>query len=269
MRWIAVVLALGMASCGPITEQPAGEDEVLGKLDKAGAKATKVELKVTIAKEAIDAALGILALEKKKAERRWITFYDTPDLALYARGLLLRSREVAGDDDDTTVKVRPLEASKVASAWFSVKKFKCEIDRTSSKSVSSCSLTKDVEAGEIDEVACGQRTVKKLFDDDQELFASSYGGAEPEWSALRVLGPTDAWVWELVSPSGLELTVELWEQGSLRILEASTKEVASKADAVEKQLLADLDLLGLKPSPAGETKTKSVLTYLAAQAAAD
>jgi hypothetical protein len=267
MRWIPFAVLFLLSSCGSVaTEQVAPGDEELGKLDKASAKETIVEIKVSLAPEEIDAGLAAFGLKKSKAERRWVTFYDTAGLELYERGLLLRSRKVADDDDDSTVKVRPLDASKVSSSWFKLKGFKCEIDRTGAKAVSSCSLSAPSDPGEIDEVALGERTIKKLFTDEQESFAAKYGGGEPGWSELRALGPTDAWVWKLASASGLELTVELWELESLRLLEVSTKEKASQADAAEKVLLQDLQALGLTPWIAGETKTKTVLSHFASRA---
>jgi len=265
-RWPPLALLLMLSACSPApgSELAIGEDE--GKFDKAGAAETVVELKVSLAPETIDAALAAFKLKKSAAERRWVTFYDTATLELYARGLLLRSRKVKDDEDDSTVKVRPLDASLVKSSWFKLKDFKCEVDRTDASSVSSCSLTAECEGGEIDEVAAGERAVKKLFSDEQESFAEAYGGGEPDWSELRALGPTDAWVWKLASASGLKLTVELWELDELRLLEVSTKEKESKADAVQKKLLADLRDLGLEPAEAGETKTKAVLSHFAAQA---
>lgn len=36
-------------------------------------------------------------------------FYDTRDLALYGKHLVLRARVTQGGDDDSTVKLRPVD----------------------------------------------------------------------------------------------------------------------------------------------------------------
>src|SRR5262245_34537818 len=97
--WPLVLLltSLGCAmsdSDDDIIEVSAGEapDEVVGKAD--GVESNRVELKVTLAPASIASARSKLHLTSSSSQKRYIWFYDTPDLALFAQGLVLRARDV-------------------------------------------------------------------------------------------------------------------------------------------------------------------------------
>jgi hypothetical protein len=75
-----------------------------GELDPA---IQKLEFKVTV----LPPEEPKVQAELRRAEnpaRRKVYFYDTPGLALLAKDLVLRARVTDGDDDDSTVKLRPL-----------------------------------------------------------------------------------------------------------------------------------------------------------------
>ncbi len=225
-----------------------------------------VELKVTLASAQIAKARSLLKLTEGKAERREVTFYDTKALALSGAGLVLRSRKVIDGPDDSTVKLRPLEASTVASSWFKVAGFKCEEDWTPSKAVASCSLTVGQDQGEIDDVRNGKRAVDKLFSGDQEAFASTAKVAV-QWSGLAVLGPTAAMVWK-VKVKGFEAswTVEQWTlPDGQTLLEVSTRVAKGSAPKTATALTAWLSKRGLDATAAQETKTQAALAWFAAR----
>lgn len=226
-----------------------------------------IELKVTIRADQVDLAMQQFALDKAAAERRWIYFYDTKPLALYPAGLILRARKVKGGSDDSTVKLRPLEPGGVAPKWLVVPGWKCEIDKVGPIATSSCSLSVDQVAGEIDDVAAGKRTIDKLYSNEQEQLIAEHAKMQPDWKALAVLGPTDAWVWKL-TPMGFPqgVAAERWElPGGKTLLELSTRVPLAEGKAVEAQLKALLQGKGLDTTSDQETKTTAALEFWAAK----
>lgn len=261
------MMGIGCAPPGGAGGDPGGAGELGGKADR-GTREDRAEVKVTIADEDVDALLAMVDLEGGGAERRAIHFYDTPDLALFESGLILRARSIAGDDDDSTVKVRPAGADDVDRDWLSEDGFKCELDVTPARATSSCSLTREQDEGEIEDVEAGDRGVQKLFDDEQEQFFEEHGGDAATMDELADLGPIDAQVLDVVPEDlGVEITVELWAlpDGS-RLLEVSRKTTTDRASDALDELLAWLDGSGISVSDAQETKTRRALEVLAARA---
>ena len=75
-----------------------------------------VEIKVTVRPSEELRSLRALELDEDSAEVRIIYFYDTVELDLYDSGVVLRARLVKGDDDDSTVKIRPVEPGRSLQA---------------------------------------------------------------------------------------------------------------------------------------------------------
>ncbi len=255
---LAAVLLLVLAACSEAPATDASSEDVQ-------AASPRVELKVTLRPDQIEAARAALGLDDGDGEQREVTFYDTPKLDLAEAGVVLRARKIDRDDDDSTVKLRPMESSDVDAEWFQVDGFKCEIDRTGAASVESCSFTVRQDRGEIDDVEDGDRAIDKLFSDEQEDLLAQHASIDVEWDALTVLGPVDALVWE-IAIEGLApaLDVELWTlPDGTEILEVSTKVKASAADDTAAALAEALEGLGLDASSAQETKTRAALEYFA------
>src|SRR5262245_23157866 len=108
-----------------------------------------VELKVTIAEEKEGAAADAFGLDPGKGERRRIFFFDTLDLALFNKGLVLRAREVRGGRDDSTVKIRPIDPKTLHRKWHALDGFKVEADGVGDRLIRSASLSVDQQHGEI------------------------------------------------------------------------------------------------------------------------
>ena len=69
-----------------------------------------VELKLTIPAEQHRSTVADLGIDPIGAQIRLVSFFDTPDLTLNKAGLLcVRARRVAGREDDSVVKLRPVE----------------------------------------------------------------------------------------------------------------------------------------------------------------
>ena len=268
------VLVLALAGCaadGGAGDRATSAGGGSGKTDRAGDEGppeSRVELKVTVAEEAIDRALDALGLDFDDAERRYVTFYDSADLALFDAGIVLRSRKIIDDDDDSTVKIRPLgaeDAGDIAPELFGEDDFKCEIDRTPSREVSSCSLSVMQDRGEIDAVADGERDVSKLFSSEQEDFLALFSPEGFVLDEALVLGPIDTVRWKLEHEDlGHELTVELWAMpDGGELLELSVKtDAASAGDALDA-LLSLLDSLDLPLDETQSTKTRRALEFFA------
>lgn len=177
---------------------------------------------------------------------------------------MLRARSIDGEDDDSTVKVRPLSAQDVEASLWALDGFKCEIDRLPDRSVESCSLTAEQDEGEIEEVGQGERDVDKLFTDEQEDFLDRHGPLSIDLDELLALGPTDALVWAVRSRT-LDRTVklELWTlaDGST-VLEVSTKVAPDEADGALAELLDYLADRLLDVASTQETKTRAALERL-------
>jgi hypothetical protein len=244
----------------------ASEDALVDPIEsseEALAADAKVEIKMSLAE--VETAPAILGVDPKKVELRDVTFYDTADLSLFEDGIILRTRRVTGDDDDSTVKLRPLSKAKVDAQWFDLDDFKCEYDDTVGKrAVSSCSLTTTQGPGEIVKAARGDQALATLFTAEQHAFLAAHART-PDWSKVRAFGPIAAEVWK-VEPEelgGEKVTVERWSvPGGARSLEVSVKVTGREARSAEKKLVAWIAARGLSASATQETKTKAALVAL-------
>ena len=224
-----------------------------------------VEIKVTIRPDQELRAECAMELNEDTAEVRVIYFYDTPRLALFDAGIMLRARLVKGDDDDSTVKFRPVEAAKISEEWKQLKGFKLEADCVGDRVVCSASLTAIQKRDEFDEVAKGERPIAKLFSKAQERFLSEFYKGPVEFGTLHVLGPIRVLRWKLTQ-KGLphELTLEEWRlPDGEDLVEVSIKTSPKEALQAQKDFESHLRKLGLDPEGAQETKTRTALNYFA------
>jgi hypothetical protein len=224
-----------------------------------------VETKVTIRPDQELRAERAMKVNEDTAEVRVIYFYDTPQLALFDTGIALRARLVKGDDDDSTVKFRPVEAAKISEEWKQLKGFKLEADCVGDRVVCSASLTVIQKRNEIDEVAKGERPIAKLFSKDQERFLSEFYKSRIDFETLHVLGPIRVLRWKLTQKGfPHELTLEEWRlPDGDDLVEVSIKTSPKEALQARKDFESHLRKLGLDPEGAQETKTRTALNYFA------
>jgi hypothetical protein len=254
-----VGLLVGCAA-GAAPDDPPVDGTELGR-----AAITNVEIKMALAE--VETGPAMLGLLPGDVERRDVTFYDTSELTLFGQGLILRTRRgLAQDDDDATVKIRPLSSESVAPNFFALDGFKCELDRSvGGRTVSSCSLTAAVRTDAIGQAALGARHIEALFTAEQQTFLSAQG-PRPDWSNVQAFGPIAAEVWK-IAPAPLEgekVTLERWTvPAGPRSLEASIRVEPGKASAFEKRFLEWIASRGVHASAEQETKTKAALTALA------
>lgn len=260
-RWLGLC-AIAVLHVGCVASDVDDTASVDSTEDALAADA-KVEIKMSLTE--IDIGPAALGVDLADVERRDVTFYDSPDLSLFADGIILRTRRVIGGDDDSTVKLRPLSASKVDPQWFDLEGFKCEYDdNVGKRAVSSCSLTTTQGPGEIVKAARGDQALATLFTFEQHAFLERHGRL-PDWSKVRALGPIAAEIWKIEPPElgGEKVTVERWTvPGGARSLEVSVKVKGKSARGAEKALVGWVAARGLSASAAQVTKTKAALVAL-------
>lgn len=224
-----------------------------------------VEIKCTIRPDQELRAERAMEVTEGTADVRLLYFYDTPDLDLFKAGVVLRTRLVKGEADDSTVKFRPVEPTSVPSDWRRLKGFKLEADWVGDRVVSSASLTVLQKRGEIDEVAKGERAIGKLFSADQERFLTEFYKVPVGFGKLRVMGPIRVLRWKPKHESfPHELTLEEWRLPSGDdLVEVSIKASPSEALQARKAFETHLRGMGLDPEGAQETKTRTALEYFA------
>jgi hypothetical protein len=231
-----------------------------------------VEIKVTVGDDQVGRALEALRLDPRAPDRRRrIGFVEDlrpggGALPLLDAGVILRVRENAGDDDDSTAKLRPVESAQLRGEWRTSGKLRVEADWAGTRHVLAASFETDRREGRIAAVWAGDEPVRKLFDDDQESFLADCATVSVDLDALTLLDPIDAARWDNVRVPGVDTRVvaERWIVGDLDFLElsiraADVREAASAQPALERGV-ADL---GIAVPPEQETKTRRVLAYLA------
>ena len=232
---------------------------------RAMADMDTVEIKVTMRPDQELRAERAMELNEDTATVRIVYFYDTPQLELFDAGVVLRARLVKGDDDDSTVKFRPVQAKNIAEEWKQLKGFKLEADCVGERIVCSASLTVLQKRDEIDEVAKGQRPIEKLFSKDQERFLGAFYKRPVDFAKLRVLGPIRVLRWKLTQKGfPHQLTIEEWRlPDGDDLVEVSIKIPPQQAHQAQKDFDKHLRELGLDPKGAQETKTRTALKYFA------
>jgi hypothetical protein len=230
--------------------------------------ANAVEIKVTVRTDQEMYAVRTFNLDDGKAQERQVYYFDTPELTLFDQGLILRARLIKNDDDDSTIKIRPVEPARIADRWRSVEGFKLEGDIVGSKVVRSASLTTIQKPGEVREVLEGKRQLAKLFSADQERFLTDFGPTRPDFATLKVLGPVQVLRWKFERDDlPYELTAEEWRLPDVTdLLELSIKVAPEKEEQAMETFHSFLH--GLKLDLAGEqqAKTRVVLQFFAEQA---
>jgi hypothetical protein len=242
---------------GPASSKKASGD--------SGSAIKSVEIKVTVRPDQELRALRAFKVDEDTAEVRIICFYDTPRLELFDGGVVLRSRLVKGDEDDTTVKIRPVIPSKVPPSWARVRGFKIEADRTGRKVVRSASLTQPRKRSEIDAVADGKHPVRELFSEAQLGLIMDTSKCQIDFDELKPLGPIRVLCWQTAHKGfPYKMTIEEWRlPDGEDLVEVSIKVSPDQEAEAKKRFDQHLKELGIDPNGAQETKTRTAVEYFA------
>src|SRR5690349_9552862 len=221
-----------------------------------------VEIKITARIEDEDKILDYLKRTDQAPEARTIYFFDTPGLALFDAGVVLRARR-GPDQDDTTVKLRPVDPATIPINWIKTDRFEMEMDRVGDREVISAKLSSVQEHGEIDEVLAGERSLHKLFTTEQERLIREFSPATITRDDLQPMGPIRVSKWEVeYDDFDYEVVVERWKlPDKSDLVELSVKTEPGKVGEASEEFLALLAKQGLVIDEDQQTKTRGALTY--------
>lgn len=225
--------------------------------------ADSVELKLTVPEPDQRAATDALELDPLDAQIRQVFFFDTPDLALDAKGVVARARRIQGKGGDSIVKLRPVVPSELPGDLRLSKAFRVEVDALPGGFVCSATLKGTPDAAAVLQAAKGSLPLSKLFSKEQRQLFSAHAPEGVGLDDLVVLGPIFVLKLRFTPPElARRLVAEMWiyPDGS-RILELSTRCETNEAFQVAAEARAFLSARGVDLSGEQETKTRKALEY--------
>ncbi len=246
---------------------PSLSDGQLAELLELMQDCDSVELKLTVPEPDHRSTVHALGMDPIDARIRQIFFFDTPDLALYRGGVVVRARRIQAKDDDSVVKLRPVVPDALPRKLRKLPGFGVEVDAMPGGFVCSGRLKEPVAPGRVKEAIMGDRPIRKLFTKAQRELFAAHAPAGLELDDLKVLGPI--FVLKLrFAPPGLDrkLVAELWlYPDDSRVLELSTKCEPSATFDVAAETRAYLTGQGVDLSGQQEAKTRRALEYFSAR----
>jgi hypothetical protein len=250
------------------TRPALSDQELVGLLDLMH-EADSVELKLTVPVGRQRAAITALGMDPLEAQIRQVFFFDTPDLALNAGGLVVRARRVQRKGDDTTVKLRPVVPHELPADLRGSPGFTVEVDAMPGGFVCSGSLKSEPRPGGVAEAIGGDRPVRKLFSREQRAFYAEHAPDGVALDDLAVLGPIFVLKLKL-SPTGFgrKLVAEMWlyPDGS-HVLELSTRCATVEAFQAAAEARAFLSQRGIVLTGEQQAKTRTALEFFSKELA--
>ena len=249
---------------GPATiDAPALSDEQLAELLALTKGADSVELKATVPVSDRSRGSEALGVDPLDAQIRQAYFFDTPTLALYKRGLVVRARRIQRKRDDSVVKLRPVVPDELPPELREAPRFGVEVDAMPGGFVCSGSMKRTLGASAVKDVVAGRKSARKLFSKEQRALYAAHAPAGLELADLSILGPI--FVLKLkFEPKGYarKMVAELWlYPDNSMLLELSTKCAPSEAFQVAAETRAFLTERGIDLGGEQETKTKKALQF--------
>ena len=224
-----------------------------------------VELKLTVPADAQRAATKALDIDPLDAQIRQVFFFDTPDLALNARGVVVRARRIQGKGDDTVVKLRPVVPQELPPELRALPNFSVEVDAMPGGYVCSGSMKGAPGAPRVRETVSGERPLRKLFSKEQRAFYAEHAPDGLALDDLSTLGPIFVLKVKYAPPElGRKVVAELWlYPDDSRVLELSTKCAPGEAFQAAAETRAFLTERGVDMGGDQETKTRKALEFFA------
>jgi hypothetical protein len=215
--------------------------------------AKDLEAKIILSQTETARFLSLAQHQNWPTEQMQIRFFDSPSLALFKDGVVIRIRTRTNKAPELTLKLRPFAENDLSNSWIdrlpSDYELKCELDAHLRKSTESCSLSRELSATEL-----------RQFEKSQEAF-SLLQTAELEFldlktsirSGVKLKTSFQARLWKLPK----KMTAELWifSDGS-QVLEISKKVDSQKAVSAFEELIKwakDYDLR-VDPNPTNKTE---------------
>lgn len=215
------------------------------------------EVKVLLSPTQVQAA--ILALRARGERHGRIYFYDTPSLALLAKGVILRLRE--GAEIDITAKLRPLSGEKFLDPSGGRERYKCEVDLNDGVENQSFSVQNRSVAAKVPET--GEGIYQLLSEGQKKLLADSK--VQIDWKRVKRIAEiqSTSWATRAHPPIG-KLSLELWEWQTGSVLEVSTKVARDDGQSTYVELRDLANKNGLVLSTNQRSKTEIALGDFAA-----
>lgn len=226
-------------------------------------EAFAVELKLTVSEGGQQAALEALGVDPLDTRIRQVYFFDTPELALFGAGVVVRARRIQQEPDDAIVKLRPVVLSELPKEVRSSPAFSAELDGMPGAFVLSGTMKRKLGGDAVREVTSGARPLRRLLTEEQRALYAAHAPAGLVLGDLSVLGPVFTLKVEL-HPAGYArpLVAETWVYpDDSRVLELSTRCMAPEAIVVAAELRAFLTGRGVDIGGEQETKTRKALEF--------
>jgi hypothetical protein len=214
------------------------------------------EAKLLLSPEQSQAA--VTALDAKRQTSGHVYFYDSNNLDLLSRGVIVRLRQ--GSDNDLTVKLRPTTSKSLSDPSAGREHYKCEVDLTGSGAIDSYSIRKAYTSEGVPET--GSEIFRMLSAGQRKLLEQSK--VSIDWARVKRIASIRYTAWQIKSqPQFRKLTLEMWDWPKGRVLELSTKVGADTGPATYKALQQLVESKGLSLSNVQGPKTSIVLKRLA------
>ena len=251
-----------IARMTPATATRASDEDLLRMLELAQG-VDSVELKLTVPDAHHRSTIVALGMDPLDAQIRTVSFFDTPDLTLNRAGVIVRARRVQGREDDSVVKLRPVEPAELPQRLRDHPEMGVELDAMPGGFVVSASMKARLGTNDVRRCVKGDRPIRKLFTKAQRSFYAEHAPEGIELDDLTLLGPI--FVLKLsFTPKELKrkMVAEVWSYpDGARILELSTKCPPDQMFQTAAEARAYLIERGIDLSGKQQTKTKTALTY--------
>ena len=224
-----------------------------------------VELKLTVPEAHQRSTVLGLGMDPLEAQIRVVVFFDTPDLALDAHGLVVRARRIQGKGDDSIVKLRPVTPAALPAKLRRLENFRVEVDALPGGFVCSGTLKGALPPTAVKAALAGSLPIRKLFSKEQRAYYAEHAPAGVALDDLAPLGPIFVLKLRFAAKElGRRLVAEMWlyPDGS-RILELSTRCATTEAFQVAAETRAFLATRSVDLTGEQETKTRKALRYFA------
>jgi hypothetical protein len=235
--------------------------ELLGLLEEADS----VELKLTVPVSGSGQTSAPLGVDPLGAQVRQVYFFDTPDLALNTKGVVLRARRIQGKEHDSVVKLRPVVPSTLPSSLRGSPGFSVEVDAMPDGYVCSGSMRRSLRGVDVWETVGGTRPLRKLFSREQRALYAAHAPEGLELDELSILGPIFVLKLKFVPKDyDRKIAAEAWlYPDTSMVLELSTKCAPAETFDVAAQTTALLARHGIDLAGEQQTKTKKALEFFA------
>jgi hypothetical protein len=225
-----------------------------------------VELKLTVPEADHRTTITALRMDPLDAQIRQVFFFDTPDLKLNKKGVVVRARRVQKKGDDSVVKLRPVVPSELPGRIRKSAGFGVEVDAMPGGFVCSGSM-KGTPSADVREIVAGNGPLRRLFSKEQRAFYADHAPEGIALDDLSVLGPI--FVLKLkFAPTDIDrkMVAEVWlYPDNSMILELSTKCAPTEAFDVAARTRAYLVERGVDLEGEQETKTRKALEFFSKQ----